>query len=105
MKLLIENFKKYLNEENGAPTGIKVSAFSLMGQFRGDARIFNVETSEVISSKSAKDVEELAAVAVGFLSPNTVAMTIGGEQVPKEMLQDPKKIHQLILSTCAEGCQ
>ena len=105
MKLLIENFKKYLNEEAAAPTGIVVKAFSLMGQFRGDARVFNVETSEIISAKSAKDVKELAAIAVGFLSKNTVAMSIGKEQVPKEILQDPKKIHQLILSKCAKGCQ
>tara|TARA_R110000824_G_scaffold98711_1_gene235396 strand:+ start:1094 stop:1393 length:300 start_codon:yes stop_codon:yes gene_type:complete len=99
MKLLIENFKKYLNEEKG--NTLKVTALSMFGKFRGDAHLINNETGEIIAAHKAKDVKELATMASGLLQQNVTVALIGGESVEP----DPAVVSDYILKNCEKGCQ
>jgi|19_taG_2_1085344.scaffolds.fasta_scaffold13983_4 hypothetical protein len=106
MKILLENFKKYLNEEKGkvdlsTGTGYISTTPLPKGKHLLLARLTRTATGELEWQGQPKTLDKLAKIGAYFAKSNVGILFVGKEKINTRDLEEVKKI---ILAKCEKGC-
>ena len=119
MKLLIENFKKYLHEQDEAPTersrGVDLTRRTVDSEGRVPLVVhlqgYYADVREYETGKTIKIIKKFRpqqmADEIFKLLPAIKALYIGDQRYDSEELlqHKPMEVMQLVVDRCKEGCR